>query len=268
MNVVVFCSDTFRFDHLGGLGAQPVQTPNLDKLVQESALFTDYRLCSFPTVLNRIEVFSGRYTFPVIGWGAQPYQYPVLAEAFSHHGYHTALISDNPHIIRKGFGFERGFGYVDKILGQTDDEFLPESAPMAELPCPLEKLEPRESRLERYRRNAQFFQQQGSSTTEVVARSTIKWLKAQPNPFFLWVDAFDPHEPWNAPSRYLEKYPWNAEGDMVVWPRDGKTDRYTQADVANMQSLYKAEITQTDYWLGELMGELRDSKTLENTIVI
>ena len=60
MNVLVICSDTFRYDHLGFVGRQQVATPNLDQLARESASFSDFWLCSFPTLVNRIEVFSGR----------------------------------------------------------------------------------------------------------------------------------------------------------------------------------------------------------------
>ncbi len=76
MNVIVICSDTFRFDHLGFLGQQPVSTPQLDQFARESAVFADFWLCSFPTLVNRIEVFTGRYTFPLYNWGKLPYEFP------------------------------------------------------------------------------------------------------------------------------------------------------------------------------------------------
>ena len=80
MNVLVICSDTFRYDHLGYLGLQPVRTPCLDRLAKESVHFSDFQVCSFPTLVNRIEVFSGRYTFPLMNWGSFPFQYRVRAE--------------------------------------------------------------------------------------------------------------------------------------------------------------------------------------------
>jgi len=72
MNIIVICSDTFRYDHLGFVGRHPVLTPNLDRLARESASFSDFQLCSFPTVVNRIEVFTGRCAFPRVGWGRFP----------------------------------------------------------------------------------------------------------------------------------------------------------------------------------------------------
>ena len=268
MNVVVICSDTFRYDHLGFLGRQNVQTPNLDRLARESASFSDFQVCSFPTLVNRIEVFTGRYTFPLMDWGPLPFQFPVLGEVFQRHGFHTALVADNLHLMQDGFGFGRGFDFVKDVPGQMHDHFQPASGPMVDLPCVVEKLEATPSRLARYRRNAWWYRQQGTNTTETVFRESMRWLEQPREKFFLWIDTFDPHEPWDAPAKFLEAYPWNPQGDAVIWPHSGKASRYTDADLANMRSLYKAEISQTDFWVGQLIEHLQKQKILENTAVI
>lgn len=268
MNIIIICSDTFRYDHLGFINAKKVLTPTLDQFARESALFTNYRLCSFPTILNRMDVFTGRYTFPITGWGRLPYQYPILPEVFQHHGYTTGLIADNPHMMKEGSGFRRGFDFVKDVPGQNDDHFQPRTTPMVELPCADEKLEPRPGRLERYRRNAFWYRQQGTCTTELIHEEAIRWLDNVRGKFFLWVDAFNPHEPWDAPKKYLEKYPWNESGDHVFWPRDGRIDRYPDSDQVNMKSLYRAEVTQVDDCIGRIMNHLESSGRLKDTVVI
>ena len=268
MNVLVICSDTFRYDHLGFLGLQKVATPRLDALARESAHFSDFQVCSFPTLVNRIEVFSGRVTFPLMDWGPLPFHFPVLAEVFRHHGFETALVADNLHMMQDGFGFGRGFDFVKDVQGQMHDHFQPASTPMIELSCPVEKLEPPQNRLDRYRRNAWWYRQQGTNTTETVFREAMRWLDAPREKFFMWIDAFDPHEPWDAPPKFLENYPWNKNGDSVFWPHSGKSSRYSDADLENMRSLYKAEVTQTDHWIGQMLDRLREKNRLENTAVI
>jgi len=268
MNVIVICSDTFRYDHLGFLGRQQVVTPNLDRLAREGASFSDFRLCSFPTLVNRIEVFTGRCTFPFFDWGPLPFQFPVLGEVFRHHGFATALIADNPHLMKKKFGFRRGFDFARNVPGQMHTKFRPDSDPMIELPCPAEKLDPRQDRLERYRRNAFWYRQQGTNTTEQVFGEAIRWLEKPPDRFLLWIDSFDPHEPWDAPRQHLAHYPWDPKGDNVVWPRSGKASFYPDADLRNIRSLYKAEVTQSDYWIGQLLESLRTRKLLEQTVIV
>jgi arylsulfatase A-like enzyme len=268
MNVLIVCSDTFRYDHLGFLKRQPVYTPNLDKLAAQSASFSDYWLCSFPTLVNRIDVFSGRYAFPFFKWGPLPRQYPVLAEVFAHQGIATAMFADNLHYMRPGYNFDRGFTHTSMVRGQCHDPFLPRSAPMADLPCPQEKLGMPPDRLERYRRNAYWYKQQGTSSTAVLFRSAIEWFEKPPAKFFAWIDAFDPHDPWDAPTEYLKHYPWNPKGDTIIWPKGGPASEYTSADIENMRSLYRAEVTQVDYWIGKLLDTMRSQGVLDNTAVI
>jgi arylsulfatase A-like enzyme len=268
MNIIVICSDTFRFDHLGFLNKQPVSTPQLDQFASESAVFADFWLCSFPTLVNRIEVFTGRYTFPLYDWGKLPYEFPTLSQVFKQNGFTTALIADNLHLFEDHFGFERGFDFVKNVPGQCHDPFQPSSAPMIDLPCPPEKLEPPPHRLDRYRRNAKWYQQQGTNTTATVFRSSMEWLQHPPEKFFLWIDAFDPHEPWDASVEFLKPYPWNKQGFAVMWPKSGEASQYSTADIENMRSLYKAEVTQIDYWMGQLLAKLRDKHLSDNTAII
>ena len=268
MNVVVVCSDTFRYDHLGFLKQQPVHTPRLDQLAAESAAFTDFWLCSFPTMVNRIEVFSGRYTFPFFNWGPLPYEYPVLSEVFRRHGFATALLADNLHMIRKGWGYGRGFDYVNQVRGQVHDPFQPKSAPLAPLACPEDKIGGRKDRLDQYRRNAGWYQQRGTNCTATLFQAALDWFDQPRDKFFMWIDAFDPHEPWDAPEQFLRQYPWNPKGDAVIWPKPGYANVYPEADFENMRSLYAAEVTQVDYWVGQLVDRLRSRGLLDNTAII
>ena len=268
MNVIVICADTFRYDHLGFLKKHDVRTPHLDRLAAESASFADFWLCSFPTLVNRIEVFTGRYTFPFFNWGPLPRQFPVLSEVFKRNGFTTALFADNLHIMRKGWGYGRGFDFIKDVPGQMHDEFQPKSTPLIPLPCPAEKLGPSSERLDQYRRNAYWYQQQGTNTTATLFREAIQWLEAPPSNFFMWIDAFDPHEPWDAPAEFLKPYPWNASGDTVIWPKEGFANSYSAADLENMCSLYKAEITQVDHWIGQLLDSLSKKQLLDETAIL
>jgi arylsulfatase A-like enzyme len=268
MNVIVVCSDTFRYDHLGFLKKHFVKTPNLDRLAAESASFADFWLCSFPTLVNRIEVFTGRYTFPFFNWGPLPRQFPVLSEVFKRNGFTTALLADNPHMMKDSLGFGRGFDFVQDVPGQMNDKFQPKGAPMIPLPCPAQKLGSTPKRVDQYRRNAYWYQQQGTNTTATLFREAMSWFESPPEKFFVWIDAFDPHQPWDAPVEFLKPYPWNQKGDAVVWPKEGFASQYSDADVENMRSLYKAEITQVDHWLGRLLDKLREKKLLDRTAIL
>jgi len=104
---------------------------------------------------------------------------------------------------------------------------------MIELPCAVEKLEPTAKPSGALSPDAFWYRQQNTNTTETVFRETMRWLEKTPEKFFLWLDTFDPHEPWDAPQRYLDQYPGTSRGQgfLAVF-RQGR--RYPAADLENM----------------------------------
>jgi arylsulfatase A-like enzyme len=268
MNVIVICSDAFRHDHLGFVKKQPVYTPYLDQLAGESATFSDFRLASFPSLSNRIEMFSGRFAFPVFDTGPMPFEFPTLAEVVSHHGIASALWGDNFQVVKKRRRYGRGFGHVQVIPGRSRDEFQPSTTPMIELSCAPEKLEPIPERLNQYRRNAWWYQQQDTHTAAILLHSVTEWLKQGRSPFFTWIEVFDPHQPWDPSRQFLDLYPWNKKGETPIWPKCGYANRYSTADLENIRSLYKAQVTQLDTALGAFLNSLREEGLLDNTALL
>ena len=63
-------SDTLRYDHLGCNGNQWIQTPNLDAFSKRCLVFDRTYQVSFPTIPTRIDMMTGRLTFPFRGLDA------------------------------------------------------------------------------------------------------------------------------------------------------------------------------------------------------
>jgi arylsulfatase A-like enzyme len=62
MNIVFFMSDSFRHDNLSCYGPTRVQTPRLDRFAQGACVFDNAYLGSFPTIPNRLDIMSGRFS--------------------------------------------------------------------------------------------------------------------------------------------------------------------------------------------------------------
>ena len=60
-NIVLIMTDQQRFDTIGALGASWVQTPNLDRLVNEGVTFTDCHITAASCVPCRASFFKGYY---------------------------------------------------------------------------------------------------------------------------------------------------------------------------------------------------------------
>ena len=56
--------------------------------------------------------------------------------------------------------------------------------------------------------------------SQLVAQAAMGWLRNNfmQRPFYLQVECFDPHEPWDPPRRFLEKYLPNATGPSYLEP--------------------------------------------------
>ena len=82
MNIIVLVSDTFRYDYLGCNGNAWIGTEVLDRFAERAVCFDRHYLSSFPTIPNRTDLFTGRYSFPFHGWKPLDAGIPVLSTIF------------------------------------------------------------------------------------------------------------------------------------------------------------------------------------------
>ena len=87
--------------------------------------------------------------------------------------------------------------------------------------------------------------------------------------FFLYVDSFDPHEPWDPPAYYVELYDPDYGGEVISHPSFyGFTDDISTEILQKSRSLYAGEVTMVDRWMGRLLQKIEDLRLLENTMVV
>ena len=95
-------------------------------------------------------------------------------------------------------------------------------------------------------------------------------------PFFLQVESFDVHEPFDSPEPYASMYGSGADRDrFTLWPPIQDAARQaeflaqaSQEEIAFVRSQYGAKLTMTDHWLGKLFDTLDDKGLWDDTIVI
>jgi arylsulfatase A-like enzyme len=90
-------------------------------------------------------------------------------------------------------------------------------------------------------------------------------------PFFLGVDAFDPHEAWNVPTTFKLRFK-DREGVEPILPfktpySKVKDLEVTEDQVQQVRELYAAELTYIDSWIGRLLNLLDDLKLADRTAV-
>ncbi len=102
-----------------------------------------------------------------------------------------------------------------------------------------------------------------------VFRAGAEWLSQNQDAerFFLMLDSFDPHEPWDPPAYYRSMYDPDDDVVDVIWCTYGSADDYTPRELKRMQGNYAGECTMVDRWLGHFMEALRSSGRLDDTVV-
>jgi arylsulfatase A-like enzyme len=275
MNVILIVSDTFRYDHIGANGNPWIKTPELDKLAAESVVFDRLYTASFPTIPHRTDLITGRYTFPYRGWSRLADDDITIAEVLVEAGYATQLIADTTHLMTADRNFSRGFHgwYISR--GQEGD--VPFTRFNYEIPeiMPTEK-----SRISAGPYEASFPNLNAWINREwtweedrypaVTARHVSKWLEEnyKREGFFLWVDMFDPHEPWNPPEYLVRHYDPDYDGPPMLHPNYGHASDYTKEELKNLQAHYAAEVTLVSKWVGHILRKIEDLQIEDDTIVI
>jgi arylsulfatase A-like enzyme len=88
-------------------------------------------------------------------------------------------------------------------------------------------------------------------------------------PFFLWIDSFDPHEPWDPPPSYADEYCPDYEGQDFIMPGAASEGQPAEpAELERIKALYFGECTFVDRRVGHLLEEVARLKLLDDTIVM
>ncbi|HET7559687.1 MAG TPA: sulfatase [Limnochordia bacterium] len=280
MNVIVLVSDTLRRDHLPcyrekvtpprpELGAPyEIYAPHLTRFAQRSTVFDNAYTASFPTVPCRNDIMTGRYTFTYKPWSPLGDDETVLAEALNAAGYTTALFADTPHPFAPGYNYQRGFQAWDLIRGQEGDRW--KSAPHEiELPADEKKLRGGKRVTTQYLRNVSWRRSEEDYFPARTARAACEWLEANHRrPFFLYVDTFDPHEPWDPPEHYVRRYMADYAGEKPIYPRYDVCDYLSTDELRYLRALYAGEVSLVDHWLGYLLQRVEDFGLWDETLIL
>jgi arylsulfatase A-like enzyme len=246
-NVVLIVCDTFRRDHIGFYGNAAIRTPNLDAFARDSVVFDHHLVSSFPTMPARADILTGRFAYTFMGWEPLPLGVGTLPGVLAAEGYLTMGVVDTPFFIRGGYGYDRGFDDFIWVRGQGDDT-RPEERADARLTWRAE-------------------------SDRLVARTMTaaeSWLERHyREPFFLYVDSWDPHEPWDAPEYYTALYRPDYDGRQF-YPTYGRwrDAGLTEDDMETAHATYCGEVTMVDRWVGRLLEKLDVLGLTENTIVL
>ena len=283
MNVVLVILDSLRKDHVGAYGNDGVETPSLDALAAGSLRFTRAYPESIPTLPARRAIHTGLRTWPFrnwdppegetfmpAGWQHIPEDQTTLSEILLlEQDFNTALLSDTHHLFKASMNFQRGFRLFDWVRGQERDRYRPtmkisqERVDQMVIPGNSESMV---DKVRQYLANTQDRETEEDWFAPRVFSLASEFVRAADGgqPFFLVVDCFDPHEPWDPPGRYVSRY----DGPEPTVPEYSDAGWIGERELERMRELYAGEVAMTDRWLGRFLDTLDSSDFAQETLLV
>lgn len=288
VNIVVIIVDTLRAGHLGCYGNTEVRTPNIDAFAQQSVRFTRAYPESLPTIPVRRALHTGRRAYPFRDWkdfkwgtvsmpGWQPIseEEDTLAENLASTGYQTGFVCTTQHCWNPGFNFQRGFWQWHFVRGYSSEDRW--CSPFA---VPLDALRPYgdpETLMNKPHQGAPMtLANRGLAMIdeETATAEAFQWAADflednRDQRFYLQVDSFAPHEPWEAPEKYYLMYgDPDYRGVKYLETPYGPADRYSQDEIAYVKAHYSGLVSHVDHWFGKFMQRLNSLGLTDKTAVL
>jgi arylsulfatase A-like enzyme len=257
---------------VGAYGAREFATPHLDRFAQRAVRFDKHYSGSLPCIPARHDLLCGALDFLWKPWGSIEVWEHALTAYLRPAGVTSMLISDHPHLFETGgenyhtdfaaWRYERGHE-SDPWRTHPDPSWV--GAPilrrgMAQIPYHLSR---------GWFRGEEDFP--GPRTMTTAAR----WLAEEARHherFFLFVDEFDPHEPFDTPERWAKRYDADWEGPHLIWPPYvvGAREKgvLTERQERQVRACYGAKLSMIDHWLGRILDAIDAQGMADDTVVI
>ena len=228
-NVILFIGDDISWNDYGCYGNSAARTPNIDRLAKDGLRFTEAYLTASSCSPSRSSIVTGRY----------PHNNGKAAEL------HLAIDGHLPWFPT----LLRDAGYYTAIVGKHH---------MKASPVGGKKV------------TAKPFDLVDGGNVTGNRGGHAKWVetvKKRPKdkPFFFWFASYDAHRGWDGDKDWnADRYgPVHRPGDVIV-PSFLVDDQETRKDLAS----YYNEVTRMDYYIGQVVEELKDQGQLENTLLL
>ncbi|MDA0345838.1 MAG: sulfatase-like hydrolase/transferase [Verrucomicrobia bacterium] len=296
-NIVFIITDQQRMDTIKALGYDYMETPNLDRLVNEGVTFTNCHITAASCAPSRASLFTGYY----------PHTYGVLKNAdLWRHSWIEDLAESGYRCVNIGkmhtYPYHTSNGFHERYVVENKDRFLEERYYFDEWDKALRFRGLVKQQREQYRKRADYGERLGAFEWELpedthsdnfVGDTATWWLNAYPTrePLFLQIGFPGPHPPYDPVPGYADKYLEKdlqiqelKDSDLEGQPEAYKELRQHNVDVDHdsvkwdlnpseeqrhrQRAYYHGNVTMIDEKVGEILNSLEVEGYLDNTIVI
>ena len=260
MKTVFLLFDSLNLRVLENYGSKIFETPNFKRLGKKTIKFNNHFVGSMPCMPARRDLQSGRLSFLHRGWGPlEPFD-NSFPEIMKKNKVYSHLISDHYHYFEDGGStYHTRYNSFEFIRGQERDPWKPMLDPpikrFREIYHNLEmqKIESTDPKYA-YPSNREFILEEKDFPSVKCFNSGLDFLNKYKDSenWFLQIETFDPHEPFFAPERFINKFNKNLRGPIIDWPHYGKSSKDSEIS-DELRSNYFALVSLCDFLLGSIL---------------
>ena len=299
-NVVVVLLDSLNRHMLGSYGGTEFSTPNLDRFAARSTQFTNHVTGSLPCMPARHDILVGALDFLWRPWGSIELWEESITATLRRADVATMLVSDHPHLFETGGeNYHTDFSGWDYLRGHEGDPWKTYRDPSA-IGAPTlttdgqplitnaadggwflrDQLGIADTSFghRHYDDSRTWFRAEEDFPGPRTMASAASWLRHASNAhdrWMLFVDEFDPHEPFDTPEPWASMYdgdPINPDESRLIWPPYivGGTTKgaITDAQARQIRNNYGAKLSMIDHHFGMILDELDAQDLWDSTAVI
>ena len=274
-NLVVVLLDSLNRHMLAPYGGTEFATPTIDAFARSALRFTGHHTGSLPCMPARHDILVGALDFPWRPWGSIEVWEDAITRSLRRQGVTTMLVSDHPHLFESGGeNYHTDFTAWAYERGHENDPWrtTPDPTWMGSPALPVE----RPSYHHAYDDSRTWFRSEEDFPGPRTMRAAADWIRTsapQHERFFLMVDEFDPHEPFDTPEPYASLYNGvEAGAERAIWPPyliDAVTRGLLEPTRARqLRNNYGSKLTMIDHWFGRLLEAIDDSGLAGTTGVV
>jgi arylsulfatase A-like enzyme len=299
-NVVIVLLDSLNRHMLGAYGGTEFSTPNLDRFAARSTRFTNHVTGSLPCMPARHDILVGALDFLWKPWGSIELWEESITATLRRADVATMLVSDHPHLFETGGeNYHTDFSGWDYQRGHEGDPWKTYRDPSA-VGAPTLALDGRplitnaadggwflRDQLgiadtsfghRHYDDSRSWFRAEEDFPGPRTMASAASWLRHASRAhdrWMLFVDEFDPHEPFDTPEPWASMYdadPIGLDQARLIWPPYivGGTTKgaITEAQARQIRNNYGAKLSMIDHHFGSILDELDAQDLWDSTAVI
>lgn len=273
-NAVVILLDSLNRHMLGAYGGAEFDTPNLDRIAARSLRFDNHQTGALPCMPARHDLLCGTLDFLWRPWGSVELWDTPITRLVREQGVTTMLVSDHPHLFEAGGeNYHNDFAGWDYTRGHEGDPWKTSLDP-SWAGAPALPARPSPAR-HPYDTNRTWFRDETDFPGPRTMQTAADWLQHQApsaDRFLLLVDEFDPHEPFDVPEPWANRYDPDWEGPNIIWPpyaidaiANGAID---ERSARHVRANYGAKLTFIDHWLGRILDRFDEQDLWADTALI